>query len=414
MNKAFISYVRENIEMVDRLCQELKSHGIEVWLDRNDIDPGSRWEQAIRKAIHQGTFFIACFSEEYNNRDKTYMNEELTLAIEELRQRPTDRIWFIPVKLNDCEIPNRDIGAGKTLQTFYYVELYEDWDSSIQRILKVIQPASSEPINASTSEQPINQNVEAEYNRGEFALLRPEDGRLHFVPFRNSSWDSTEISLEFIPESSEQTAFLRSLRENLSNRFAGEYRFAFALGEDATWVSPRDIAQTTSDSQTVWEVVLGKSSSEQNVNFFDSTTFNGISPDQFAQMRTRRLLLNDKQTAINPLSNTVNQLNQATLEMYIRGEDASQHGTRLQVLESPIPYIYRSYGQTVWRFQKFARLASVLYLKLSNTVEDVLQLDLELLNQQQLQVRFKGRRPRQYTNVDPYMIEVEGICPLSE
>ena len=204
------------------------------------------------------------------------------------------------------------------------------------------------------------------------------------------------------------------MRENLSNRFAGENRFAFALGEDATWVSPRDLAQNTSDSQTVWEVVLEKSSSEQNVNFLDSGTFNGISPDQFAEMRTKRILLDEKQTAVNPLSNTVDQLNQATLEMYIRGEDASQHGTRLQVVESPIPYIYRSYGQTVWRFQKFARLASVLYLKLSNTVEDVLQLDLELLNQQQLQVRFKGRRPRQYTNVDPYMIEVEGICPLSE
>ena len=156
MNKAFISYVRENIEMVDRLCQELKSHGIEVWLDRNDIDPGLRWKQEIRRAIQDGAFFIACFSEEYNNRDKTYMNEELTLAIEELRQRPTDRIWFIPVKLNDCEIPDRDIGPGETLREIEYVKLYEDWDSSIQRILKVIQPALSETINASTSEQPIN------------------------------------------------------------------------------------------------------------------------------------------------------------------------------------------------------------------------------------------------------------------
>ena len=127
MKKVFISYVRENIEIVDRLCQELKSHGIQVWLDRNDIDPGSRWEQSIRKAISQGGGFIACFSEEYNNRDKTYMNEELTLAINELRQRPADRIWFIPVKLNNCEIPDRDIGGGETLQVFQYVNLYEDW-----------------------------------------------------------------------------------------------------------------------------------------------------------------------------------------------------------------------------------------------------------------------------------------------
>ena len=168
MNKVFISYVSENIEIVDRLCQELKSHGIQVWLDRNDIDPGSHWEQTIRRAIQQGAFFIAYFSKEYNARDRTYMNEELTLAIDELHQRSTDQIWFIPVKLNDCEIPARSIGGGETLQAFQYVNLYEDWDAGIQRILRVIQPGLSEPvINVSTTEQ---REVEAQ----------PQDANAYF------------------------------------------------------------------------------------------------------------------------------------------------------------------------------------------------------------------------------------------
>ena len=118
MNKVFISYVKENTEIVDLLCQELKSHRIEVWRDQDDIDPGLRWKQEIRRAIQQGGFFIACFSKEYTARDKTYMNEELIIAIEELRQRSTDRAWFIPVKLNDCDIPDRDIGGGETYKTF--------------------------------------------------------------------------------------------------------------------------------------------------------------------------------------------------------------------------------------------------------------------------------------------------------
>ena len=154
MKGVFISYVKENTEIVDRFYQELKSHGIQVWLDRNDIDPGSFWEQAIRKAIHQGAFFIACFSEEYNNRNKTYMNEELTIAIEELRQRSADQIWFIPIKLNSCEIPDLVIGGGKTLRALQHVNLYEDWNGSIQRIVKVVQPGVSEPvISANAVEQ---------------------------------------------------------------------------------------------------------------------------------------------------------------------------------------------------------------------------------------------------------------------
>ena len=65
------------------------------------------------------------------------MNEELTIAIEELRQRPTSRAWFIPVKLNDCEIPDRAFGGGETLCDLQHVNIYKDWNGSIQRIVKV-------------------------------------------------------------------------------------------------------------------------------------------------------------------------------------------------------------------------------------------------------------------------------------
>ena len=166
MNKVFISYVRENIEIVDRLCQELKSHGIEVWLDRDNIALGLRWKREIRRAIQQGAFFIACFSKEYDERDKTYMNEELTIAIEELRQRPIDQAWFLPVKLNECEIPDLDIGRGETLRDLQYVNLYENWEVNVQRILEIVQPASSETINANTVEQSVDLNAVAEFFKG--------------------------------------------------------------------------------------------------------------------------------------------------------------------------------------------------------------------------------------------------------
>ena len=134
----FVSYVRENSKIVDRLAQELRAHGITVWLDRKDLGPGVRWKRAIRRAIGEGSFFIACFSGEYNQKRKTFMNEELTLAIEELRQLDIDQVWFIPVKLSACEIPDWDIGGGETLQDLNYVELYSDWDANIRPLVEVI------------------------------------------------------------------------------------------------------------------------------------------------------------------------------------------------------------------------------------------------------------------------------------
>ena len=146
MQHAFISYIYENQEAVSRLYHDLTSRGIRAWLDRNDINPGVRWQRAIRKAIQEGASFIACFSKEYNDREKTYMNEELTVATDVLRQRPhtLDKAWFIPVKLNECEIPDRDIGGGETFKDFQYVELYKNWDLSIQHLLKSISPETAE------------------------------------------------------------------------------------------------------------------------------------------------------------------------------------------------------------------------------------------------------------------------------
>lgn len=143
MPHVFISYVHENAEIVQRLCRILQSYGVTVWIDREQIKPGSRWTEAIQDAISEGSFYIACFSNAYKERSKSYMNEELTIAIEELRLRPTDHNWFIPVLLDETKVPNRRIGGGETLRSLQWVELFDNWDDGVRRILSVIAPHSA-------------------------------------------------------------------------------------------------------------------------------------------------------------------------------------------------------------------------------------------------------------------------------
>ena len=193
MKHVFISYVRENKEIVDLFCKDLESYGIKVWLDRNDIDPGTLWEEAIRKAIQEGAFFIACFSKEYSDRRKTYMNQEITLAIDELRSRHTDQAWFIPVKLNECEIPDRDIGAGKTLRSLQVVALYEGWTKGVQRILKVVQPESLLGQEDSASEELGEQLSNRVYSEA-FNLARDDDF-LGWRQFAKPIWPNARKSL---------------------------------------------------------------------------------------------------------------------------------------------------------------------------------------------------------------------------
>ena len=141
MPKVFISYVRENANEVEKLAEALRTAGIDVWFDKTSLPAGVRWKSEIRKGIESGDFFIACFSEDYAKRAKSFMNEEIILAIDELRLRSTDRRWFIPVLLTDTFIPHRDIGGGETLRDLQWVSLYDEWEVGIDQIISAILPA---------------------------------------------------------------------------------------------------------------------------------------------------------------------------------------------------------------------------------------------------------------------------------
>jgi TIR domain len=159
----FISYVRQNSDVVDQLAEELRNSGIRVWLDRNDIEPGARWRDAIKKAIRSGKYFIACFSKEYDERNKTYMNEELTLAVDELRERPSDKTWFIPILINQTRVPSRRISSVEDLSDLQATRLYEDWNAGINKILRVlrmtIRPPRAYGVWSTSSKALLTMNV---------------------------------------------------------------------------------------------------------------------------------------------------------------------------------------------------------------------------------------------------------------
>ena len=134
----FISYVREDSETIDRIAATLRDNGIEVWLDRTHIEPGERWQGAIRRAIRNGTHFVACFSVAYATRNKSYAYEELRQAITELRQMPFDRRWFIPILLEPCTVPEIDIDSVDTIDSIQRIDFSQDWDTAIRQLIKAI------------------------------------------------------------------------------------------------------------------------------------------------------------------------------------------------------------------------------------------------------------------------------------
>lgn len=137
MTRAFISYVREDSAVVLHLCRILEANGIEVWLDREQLEPGARWKAAIENAIQGGIYFLSIFSKARQNKPTSYANEELVVAIDQIRKKAFGSTWFIPVKIDDCEIEPRPIGGGETILDFQVCDL-RNWSKELTRLLRVL------------------------------------------------------------------------------------------------------------------------------------------------------------------------------------------------------------------------------------------------------------------------------------
>jgi hypothetical protein len=94
----------------------------------------------IRGAItSKALVFLACFSKSSLARSRSYQNEELVVAIEQLRQRSPELPWLIPIRFDDCEIPDRDIGGGRTFTSIQRVDLLGDhYDDGARRLVAAI------------------------------------------------------------------------------------------------------------------------------------------------------------------------------------------------------------------------------------------------------------------------------------
>jgi TIR domain/NACHT domain len=146
---AFISYVREDSLHVDHLQRALEAAGIPVWRDTASLWPGEDWRANIQRAITDDALaFIVCFSHRSLSRSKSYQNEELILAIEQLRQRRPDVPWLIPVRFDDCAIPDRDLGGSRTLASIQSADLFgehitEQTARLVTAVLQILKQTSS-------------------------------------------------------------------------------------------------------------------------------------------------------------------------------------------------------------------------------------------------------------------------------
>lgn len=124
----FLSYAREDRVKVEVLYQQLSEAGFRPWMDKKDLLPGERWKSSIGRAIRRSDFFVICLSTNSVHK-RGFFQKEIRSALEIWREKLESDIYLIPVRLDDCEVPD-------SLSEFQWLNLFkeDDWTHLVRAL----------------------------------------------------------------------------------------------------------------------------------------------------------------------------------------------------------------------------------------------------------------------------------------
>jgi hypothetical protein len=95
---------------------------------------------SIARGAH-GDAFLSYVREDSDAVDRLQRElETADIAIDQLRQRHPGVSWLIPVRFDDCGIPDWDIGGGRTLSSIQQVDLFgTKVTQNAARLIAVVQ-----------------------------------------------------------------------------------------------------------------------------------------------------------------------------------------------------------------------------------------------------------------------------------
>lgn len=135
---AFISYLKGSIKRKKRqrrlqvfLCHShgdksavrdlyrwLLNEGVDPWLDEEKLLPGQDWQYEITRAVRRADVVLVCLSRAAVNK-RGFVHTEIKQALDISDQQPEGTIFVIPLRLEECDIPDR-------LHRWHWVNLFEE------------------------------------------------------------------------------------------------------------------------------------------------------------------------------------------------------------------------------------------------------------------------------------------------
>lgn len=129
----FISYSRRDGDFALKLAQDLRSAGVDIWLDQLDIPPGSRWDREVDQALRTCGRLLLILSPESAGSENVM--DEVAVAMHEGKP-------VVPVRHRPCEVPLR-------LMRLQHIDFTQNYDKGLNALLTHLREAGKvEPVRA--------------------------------------------------------------------------------------------------------------------------------------------------------------------------------------------------------------------------------------------------------------------------
>ena len=159
--RVFLCHAKEDKPTVRELYRQLTAEGwMDVWLDEVKLLPGQEWDIEIEKAVEQADVVVVCLSTHSVDKEG-YVQKELRFVLNIADEKPEGRIFVIPLRLDDCQVPRR-------IRAWQYVDYFpkhnQKW--AYQRLLESLKlRAIKFGISILSFNEPIHGNSEEFVNK---------------------------------------------------------------------------------------------------------------------------------------------------------------------------------------------------------------------------------------------------------
>lgn len=409
----FVSYSHDSPgheARVLELCYRLRDAGVNCWIDQFEHNPANGWPAWGRKRIQGARFVLVVCTETYLRRLELLEEPgrglgatwESLLITQQVHDGQGRNDKFIPVVFSPDD--RKYIPDFLRPFSWYDVSDEQQFRALYARLTgqprvpvtplgprRGVQPGSPA---AGREEAPSAARPARPGSRAtEFVLLQTDDGTL-FCPADSVAMRGSSVELGLRP-SPVDAAFLSGLTPGFGGR-----RLWAAFAESAVHGVAESVERTRVGGEERWSVTIARETDHGEPMEMSTS---GFSADQIAELRARRILLDER-----PPSEASTWIRaDPLLEALVKGL-----GGLPGVERSPLPPLYAAWTGSRTDFLAAARLVAVLALHASRTVEHVLELKLAWSGDDAVAVRFQGRRKKLYTNRPAAEIRVEGVCRL--